>query len=157
MTRAAAAAAPLLAAPLLVALLAGCGGSVADLDRAQASRAPAAAPSPFCAAVQAGSAATAPLSGRSGLPPEELAPAVDAVRQANEDLVDTAPQELRTDVEVYVRALNLQLDALLANGGDSAALARDAALSTAVNTPENIAANQRVQDYVRRSCTASAG
>lgn len=157
MTRAAAAVAPFLAAPLLVALLAGCGGSVADFDRVEPSRAPAAPPSPFCAAVEAGSTATAPLNGRTGIPPEELDPAVDAVRQANENLVDTAPQELRADVEIYVRALDLQLDALLANGGDSTALARDAALATAVNTPENIAANQRVQDYVRRTCTATAG
>lgn len=144
-------------APLLITLLAGCGGSVADFDRVEPTRAPAAPVSPFCEAVDAGSAAITPLNGRTGVPPEELTPTIEAVRQANEALVDTAPQDLRADVEVYVRALGLQLDALLANGGDSTALARDAALASAVNTPENIAANQRVQEYVRSTCTASTG
>ena len=140
-----------------IVLVAGCGGSVAGLDRVEPTRAPAGPPSPFCAAVQASSAATTPLSGRSGVPPEELSNTVDAVRLANDDLVQTAPDEIRDDVEQYVAALDLQLDALLANGGDSTALATDAALASAVNTPENVAANQRVQEYVRTTCSAAAG
>lgn len=144
--------------PLLVVLaLAGCGGSVADADRVQPTRAAPAPPSPFCAALEATSAATAPLNGRTGVPPEELSNTVDAVRAANDELVEAAPAELRADVERYVAALDLQLDALLANGGDTAALATDAALASAVNTPENVEANQRVQDYVRSTCSPGAG
>ena len=144
--------------PLLVVLVAaGCGGSVADSDGVAPSRAPTAPPPPFCAALEAAGAATAPLDGRTGVPAEELGTTVDAVRQANEELVDTAPDELRTDVERYVAALDLQLDALLANGGDTVALATDAELASAVNTPENVAANQRVQEYVRRTCGPVAG
>lgn len=144
--------------PLLVVLIAaGCGGSVADADGVAPTRAPAAPPPPFCAALQATTAATAPLNGRTGVPAEELSNTVDAVREANEELVETAPDELRADVQRYVAALDLQLDALLANGGDTTALQTDAELAAAVNTPENAAANQRVQGYVRRTCPPVAG
>lgn len=144
--------------PLLVVLVVtGCGGSVADADGIAPTRAPAAPPPPFCAALQATTAATAPLDGRTGVPAEELSNTVDAVREANEELVETAPDELRADVQRFVAALDLQLDALLANGGDVPALQTDTELAAAVNTPENVAAHQRVQAYVARTCPPVAG
>lgn len=137
-------------------LVTGCGASVADRDGARPpSDAAAAPPSPFCTAVRAADEASAPLQGRSGVPAEELTNTVEDVRAANTDLVETAPQEIRADVQTYVRALDLQLDALVANGGDTAALSSDAALTSAVNTPENAAASRRVQDYVRAECAAA--
>lgn len=143
---------------LLVVLgaLAGCGSSVADRDGPAPAAASGAPPPPFCAALEASLAATAPLTNRSGVPAEELGNAVDAARRANVELVDTAPANLRADVERYVAALELQLDALLANGGDTLALRGDEALTTAINTPETVAAGQRVQAYVQDTCTPTA-
>lgn len=144
--------------PFLVVLaLAGCGGSVADFDGVEPTRAPAPPPSPFCSALQAAGDATTPLEGRTGVPPEELSTTVETVRQANQELVETAPDEVRSSVERYVAALDLQLDALVANGGDTTALQSDAELAAAVNSPENVEANQRVQEYVRRTCGPVAG
>ncbi len=147
------------ALPLLLvvlATLAGCGSSVADRDRPAPVQATAATPSPFCGALEESLAATAPLTNRSGVPAEELSNAVDAARRANAALVDTAPQNVRADVERYVAALDLQLDALLANGGDTLALRSDEALATAITAPETVAAQQRVQAYVEDTCTPTA-
>jgi hypothetical protein len=143
---------------LLVVLgaLAGCGGSVADRDGPAPVRASTAPPSPFCTALEASLQATAPLANRTGVPAEELTNAVEAARRANTELVDTAPPTLRADVQRYVAALDLQLAALLANGGDTVALRTDAALSSAVNTPETVAAGQRVQTYVQETCGSTA-
>ncbi len=140
---------------LLVVLgaVAGCGSSVADRDGPAPVRATTAPPTPFCAALETSLQATAPLSNRTGVPAEELTNAVDAARRANTELVDTAPANLRADVERYVAALDLQLQALLDNGGDTVALRGDAALTSAVNTPETVAAGQRVQTYVQDTCT----
>lgn len=140
----------------LLFALAGCGGSVADRDRPEPTRAQPPAPtSPFCSAVQAGNTAAAPLDTlavRGSAPPEELSTTVDAVRRSNAALLDTAPQEIRADVDRYVRVVDLQLDALLANGGDLAALQADQALSTQINAPDNVSASQRVRDYVTENC-----
>ncbi len=140
---------------LLVVLgaVAGCGSSVADRDGPAPVRATTAPPTPFCSALETSLQATAPLANRTGVPAEELTNAVDAARRANTELVDTAPTTLRADVERYVAALDLQLQALLDNGGDTAALRADTALTSAVNTPETVAAGQRVQTYVRDTCT----
>lgn len=143
---------PLLLLLVVTGVVAGCGSSVADRDGPPPTRAAAAAPAPFCTALDASLAATAPLENRTGVPAEELSNAVDGARLANGDLVDTAPPELRADVERYVAALDLQLAALLANGGDTLALRSDSALARAVNTPETVAAGQRVQAYVRSTC-----
>lgn len=132
--------------------LTGCGSSVADRDGPAPVRATTAPPPPFCAALEASLRATAPLENRTGIPAEELTNAVEGARRANTELVDTAPTPLRPDVERYVAALDLQLAALQANGGDTVALQRDAALASAVNTPETVAAGQRVQTYVRENC-----
>ncbi|GAA3227063.1 hypothetical protein GCM10017691_17130 [Pseudonocardia petroleophila] len=148
----------LLPATLLVLALAGCGGSVADRDRPDTTRERAAPASPFCAAVTTTNTALAPLSSPTaqGIPAEQLTNTADAVRAGTAQLLNTAPEEIRADVERYVRVVDLQLDALVANGGDSAALAGDPAFTAQVNTPENTAASQRVRDYVARNCVAGA-
>jgi hypothetical protein len=143
-----------LAAALVLAL-AGCGGSVADRDRPAPTRQQAAPASPFCAAVQAGNAAAAPLAARGGIVPEELSNTVDAVRRNNVQLLNTAPEQIRGDVESYVRVVDLQLTALLANGGDAAALQGDTALAAQINAPEAVAANERVRDYVTENCSVA--
>ena len=142
---------------LLVLALAGCGGSVADRDRPDATRERAAPPSPFCTAVVATNTALAPLSSPTAqaIPAEELTNTADAVRAGTAQLLASAPDEIRADVERYVGVVDLQLDALVANGGDGAALAADAEFTARVNTPENSAASRRVRDYVTRTCTAS--
>lgn len=149
----------LLGAALLT-LLAGCGGSLADRDR-PAARAPEPVPlSPFCAAVAASGEAAAPfdvVDSGGRVAPEQLAPAVDAIRRSNTELLTTAPPEIRPDVQTYVEVIELQLDALLAGGGDGAALTRDPELVSRVNTPENTAANDRVLAYVTRTCASQGG
>ncbi|MBW0114629.1 hypothetical protein [Pseudonocardia abyssalis] len=148
----------LLPAALLVLALAGCGGSVADRDRPDPARERAAPASPFCAAVLTTNTALAPLSSPTaqGIPAEQLTNTAEAVRAGTAQLLDTAPEEIRADVERYVRVVDLQLDALVANGGDSAALAGDAEFTAQVDTPENTTASQRVRDYVARNCVAGA-
>jgi hypothetical protein len=151
--------AALLAALVVTAGATGCGlgGSVADADRRSTDRTESRAPaqSPFCAASRANTQAVAPLNRlvATGAPDrEELADAVEEVRRTGADLLLAAPPEIREDVQQTVDAVDLQLDALLANGGDGRAVAQDPALSSRLNSPELTAAGQRVTDYVTRTC-----
>jgi hypothetical protein len=140
------------------AAVVGCGGSVADADRRDPVRTTPPPPSPFCAAAQANLDAIRPLNGlvaRGSVPPDELDRTVTAVRRAGTDMLDTAPGEIRPDVERTVQAVNLQLDALVANGGDAAALSRDPQLASRLNSPEFAGAADRVRSYVARTCTAT--
>ena len=54
-----------------------------------------------------------------------------------------------------MRAVDLQLDVLLANGGDTAAL-RNVQLTNQLDSPEYTEAGERVRAYVERTCTAVA-
>jgi hypothetical protein len=138
-------------------VLVGCGSSVADADARDPTRRAPAAGSPFCAAAQSNLQAIRPLNGllaQGRVPPDELTDAVGAVRRAGADMVLAAPEEIRVDVERTVQALDLQLDALLANGGDQSALARDTELTNRLNSPEFAGAGERVRAYVERTCTA---
>ena len=54
-----------------------------------------------------------------------------------------------------MQAVNLQLDALVANGGDAAAIARDPELVARLSSPELTGAGERYRTYVNRTCTAS--
>jgi hypothetical protein len=141
-------------------VLTGCGSSVADADSPDPRRTTAAAPtSPFCAAAQANLQAIRPLNGlvaRGQVPPDELADTVATVRRAGADMTLTAPNDIRDDVERTVQALDLQLDALVASGGDASALTRDPQLTARLNSPEFAGAGERVRAYVERTCTAGA-
>jgi hypothetical protein len=150
-------------AVVVCALVAACGGSVADSDlrgarATSATKAPAA--SPFCSASRASSAAIGPLNalvGRGNVNPNELARAVEEVRRAETDLLGTAPSDIRADVRTTVDAVDAQLDALLAHGGDSAAVSADPALRARLAAPELTAANQRLTAYLTRNCAGSRG
>jgi hypothetical protein len=142
------------------ALLMGCGSSVADADSADPTRRAPAPPSPFCAAAQANLEAIRPLNGlvaQGRVPPDQLADTVAAVRRAGQDMVLAAPDDIRTDVERTVQAVDLQLDVLLRSGGDQTALTRDTALVNRLNSPEFAGAGERVRAYVERNCTPGAG
>ncbi len=150
-----------LAALIALVLLTGCGGSVADSD-APAARptrdAPTASADPFCEASRANADAIGPLNAlvSTGSPDrQELARAVDAVRRAGADLLQVAPPEIRGDVEQTVDAVDVQLDALLANGGDGRAIGRDPAVASRLNSPELAAASERLTSYVTRTCGAT--
>jgi hypothetical protein len=143
---------------VLVGAIVGCGSSVADADAPDPSRAAAAPPSPFCTAAEANLQAIRPLSGflaQGRVPPEELNDTAGAVRRAGAEMVLAAPEEIRFDVERTVQAVDLQLDALVANGGDAAAL-RDADLTNRLNSPEFTGAGERVRAYVERTCTVGS-
>jgi hypothetical protein len=142
------------AALVLGALAAGCGGSVADTDAPLRNRTSSPPPSPFCAAVRANSDAIRPLNDltRNGIPAKNLAATIDAVRFTGADLVNTAPADLRADVQRTVEAVNLQLDALVAAGGNAGATARDPAVTARLNAPELAAASKRVGSYVAQNC-----
>jgi hypothetical protein len=139
-------------------MLLGCGGSsVADADAPDPTRRAPAPPSPFCAAAQANLEAIRPLNGlvaQGQVPRDQLASTVAAVRRAGQDMVFAAPDDIRTDVERTVQALGLQLDVLVANGGDQSALSRDSELVNRLNSPEFAGAGERVRAYVERNCTA---
>lgn len=151
-------AAPLTYALLLTGALSGCGlgGSVADSDARSAGterRAPVEAP--FCAAARANNDAITPLNrlaSEDGVDRDELVQAVDAVRRSGLDLVTAAPPEIRDDVQQTVDAVDMQLDVLLANGGDGRAVGTDPALSARLDSAELAAAGEKVSDYLTRSC-----
>jgi hypothetical protein len=147
----------LAAALVTCAITAGCGGSVADADAREPTRPATPVTSPFCLAAQANVAAIRPLSAlitHGGAAPEELSNTVDAVRSAGSAMLDAAPDEIRPDVERTVQAADLQLDALLANGGDGAAVARDPQLNARLGSAEFTGARERVQAYVDNNCGA---
>jgi hypothetical protein len=141
-------------------VLLGCGGgSVADADAPDPTRRAPAPPSPFCAAAQANLEAIRPLNGlvaQGRVPPDQLASTVAAVRRAGQDMVFAAPSDIRADVERTVEALDMQLDVLVASGGDQAALTRDTELVNRLNSPEFAGAGERVRAYVERNCIAGA-
>ena len=141
-------------------LLVACGGSVADADsnsEGLAQSRDSAPPSPFCAAARANAEAIRPLNAMAtgGTRPDSLSSTVDDVRRTGAELVRVAPDEIRSDVERTVQAVNLQLDALVANGGDTGALARDPELVARLSSPELAGAGERYRTYVNRTCTAS--
>lgn len=145
-----------LVAPLAVALLtAGCGGSLADADSAgPRTTTRAAAPDPFCAAVEANSAAARPLQGLGDRRPDpaELAAADEELRRTGAEVLASAPNEIRTSVQEVLAVANLQLQVLRTVGGDSAAAARDPALSQRLRSPAYTSAVERVQEYLRTNC-----
>lgn len=138
--------------------LLGCGGSsVADADAPDPTRRAPARTSPFCTAAQANLEAIRPLNGlvaQGRVPPDQLASTVAAVRRAGQDMVFAAPDDIRADVERTVQALDMQLDVLVASGGDQAALTRDTELVNRLNSPEYTGAGERVRTYVERNCAA---
>jgi hypothetical protein len=150
------------AAPVLVmlacSLLAACGGSVADADgdSPRSSRS-VAEPTPFCAAARANSEAIRPLNAMAngGSGPTNLAGTVDEVRRTGAELLRVSPDDIRPDVERTMLAVNLQIDALVANGGDISAVARDPELVARLSSPELTGANERYRTYVGRTCTSS--
>lgn len=153
--RGAVAAAALCAGVLLTA----CGGSVADADDGPTTRTTTAPTTPFCAAARANSDAIRPLNAliaRGAVPPAELETTVEAVRRAGSDLLVVAPADLRDDVERTVRAVEVQLDALVASGGDGTAVNRDPAVAAQLEDTELRAATQRVTAYVSSTCGAPA-
>jgi hypothetical protein len=136
-------------------LLTACGGSVADADSESPSPSRTlTASSPFCAAARASSEAIRPLNAMAagGARPENLPNTVDQVRRTGAELLRVAPDEIRPDVERTVQAVNLQLDALIANGGDAGAVARDPELVARLNSPELAGAGERYRIYVSRTC-----
>jgi hypothetical protein len=141
-------------------VLLGCGGSsVADTDAPDPTRRAPAPASPFCAAAQANLEAIRPLNGlvaQGRVPRDELVRTVDAVRRAGQDMVYAAPNDIRTDVERTVEALDMQLDVLVASGGDQTALSRDTDLVNRLNSPEFVGAGERVRAYVERNCRTGA-
>ena len=148
-------------AALVLALVAGlagagCGGSVADADNPapRVAQAPQ-PPSPFCAAAEENRQAVRPLNGlvaRGPVPPDQLAQTVAAIRQTGADMVNTAPPEVRADVEHTVQTLEMQLDVLVANGGDAAAVSRDPQVTARLGSQEAIGASQRLRSYLERAC-----
>jgi hypothetical protein len=150
-----------LAAAAAYALLAACGGSVADADSGRpvpTTRPLSPQAAPFCAAVQANIDAVRPLNGLSLSGPgnatgDGLTAAVSKARLSGVALVDAAPDKLRDDVQRVVRAMDVELDALVAANGDTARAARDPAVVAANDTPEVAAAGERVHTYVQQNCT----
>jgi hypothetical protein len=145
------------AAVISCSLLMACGGSVADADSVSSrsrTSPTGAAPSAFCIAARASSEAIRPLNGlASGGPrPANLPGTVDEVRRTGAELIRVSPDEIRPDVERTVQAVNLQLDVLVANGGDASALSRDPELIAQLSSPELAGAGERYRIYVNRTC-----
>jgi hypothetical protein len=152
--------APFACALVMIGALGGCGlgGSVADSDARSAAASPerrAPAEDAFCAASRANSEAISPLNrlvSGDQADREELVRAVDAVRRSGMDMVTAAPPEIRDDVQQTVDAVDMQLDALLANGGDGRAVSADPTLSARLDSAELAAAGEKVTAHLTRSC-----
>lgn len=150
-----------VAAVAAVGTLAACGSSVADADSTGAVRTTRAVSGPatrFCAAVSANADAIRPLGSLAAngtLTADQLRSTVAAARASGADLIDTAPADIRPDVQRTVEALNLQLTALVAAGGDLRAAARDPAVAAQLGSPDLAAASQRVSGYVGQNCQRS--
>lgn len=156
LSRIAAAAIAVLGSWLLVA----CGSSVADADTNSGGSGQTRStvpPSQFCIAARANAEAIRPLNtlAAGGSRPESLSSTIDEVRRTGAELLRVSPDEIRTDVERTVKAVNLQLDALLANDGDASAIARDPDLVAQLSSPELAGAGERYRTYVNRTCTPS--
>ena len=78
------------------------------------------------------------------------------MRSAYAEVLATAPGEIRADVERSVAAVDLQLDALEAADGDTAAVARDEELRSRLTAPEYAQAAERVRDYIGEHCGIDA-
>ena len=149
--------APVVAAILAAAfLLAGCGGSLADADTPAPPRPDRTRPGDFCGAVLAGTRAAQPLAAlltRGGtVPRDQLTTATETVRSAYAEVLATAPGEIRADVERSVAAVDLQLDALEAADGDTAAVADNAELRGRLTAPEYVQAAEQVRNYIGEHC-----
>jgi hypothetical protein len=149
--------APVVAAILAAAfLLAGCGGSLADADTPAPPRPDRTRPGDFCGAVLAGTRAAQPLAAlltRGGtVPRDQLTTAAETVRSAYAEVLATAPGEIRADVERSVAAVDLQLDALEAADGDTAAVADNAELRGRLTAPEYVQAAEQVRNYIGEHC-----
>ena len=149
--------APVVAAILAAAfLLAGCGGSLADADTPAPPRPDRTRPGDFCGAVLAGTRAAQPLAAlltRGGtVPRDQLTTAAETVRSAYAEVLATAPGEIRADVERSVAAVDLQLDALEAADGDTAAVAGNAELRSRLTAPEYVQAAEQVRNYIGEHC-----
>jgi hypothetical protein len=131
----------------------GCGGSVADADAPRPTRTAPVVQSVFCQAVQANNEALRPLYAlppRGTIKPDDLRHTADAVRRSGADLVSVSPAEIRKDMQRFTETTNLQIDALVAAGGSTAAVNPDVAAR--INTPEVLSVNQRVSAYVTKAC-----
>ena len=148
--------APVVALLAAALLLAGCGGSLADADTPAPPRPDRTRPGDFCSAVLAGTRAAQPLATlltRGGtVPRDQLTTAAEAVRSAYAEVLATAPGEIRADVERSVAAVDLQLDALEAADGDTAAVAGNAELRSRLTAPEYVQAAEQVRDYIGEHC-----
>ena len=150
--------AALVVAVIGYSLLLACSGSVADADgdepRISRSAAP---PTPFCAAARANSEAIRPLNAMAtgGARPANLAGTVEEIRRTGTELLRVSPDDVRPDVERTVVAVNLQIDALVANGGDINAVARDPELVARLSSPELTGASERYRSYVLLTCNSS--
>lgn len=135
-----------------LALLAGCGGSLADRDTPPERRIEAPPSSPFCDAVTANAAAVRPLGtavARGTGPTPELRELIAEVRRTNQELLAVGPGEIAADLERSIAGSTVQLDALEA-GGSSAAQAPP--VRSAVEDPEFVAASERIREYVQANC-----
>jgi hypothetical protein len=148
--------APVMALVAAALVLAGCGGSLADADTPASPRPDRSRPDDFCSAVLAGTRAAQPLATlltRGGtVPRDQLTTAAEAVRSAYAEVLATAPGEIRADVERSVAAVDLQLDALEAANGDTAAVAGNAELRSRLTAPEYVQAAEQVRDYISEHC-----
>ncbi|WP_232665414.1 hypothetical protein [Pseudonocardia sp. TRM90224] len=151
-------------APLVVAVLgagvlvAACGGSVADTDRPAGQQRNQPPPTPFCAAAAANSDTLEPMIAfvNGGPAPQRLDDLVDELRRTGSEMTITSPEELRGDVQRLIDIQNLQLDAIVAAGGDARALQSNVDLRAKVTAPEMSVARQRVSGYVTANCGIGA-
>lgn len=142
--------------PVVLVLIAGCGGSLATQPGSSrpATTTSAQAETPFCEAVKAGRDAAQPVNGIGiGRSVGDVAEVIANVRAANQQVTALAPGELRADFDRANQLDERRLELLEANGGDVLAVARDPELAQARSDPEYQAASQRINDYVRANCS----
>lgn len=154
-----------LIALVAATVLAGCGGGTEEIpadvppEVAEQVTEQVQAAADFCAAAQANIDAGAALTefARAGQPPrpaEEIEAVLEPIRESNEQLVASAPEEAKADVEQIAQVAELRMAAFEASSGDPAAANSDPAyLEAAKAAAEPIA---RFQQYLRVRCRIDA-
>lgn len=146
----------------VLATAAAVSGCSSDPNEAVLDEAAAAAQSvqAFCDAARANVEAAKPVAalnskGPAPHPAEEITAAVEPLRESNQAMLDTAPDQVRPDAQMAYDLAEMQLGLYESSGGDPAAVTADPAY--VAKAQESDAALQRMQSFLRTACGVDAG
>lgn len=113
----------------------------------------------FCDAARANIEAAKPLAdlnadGPAPHPADQLAAAIEPLRESNQAMLDAAPAQVRPDAELAHQLAEMQLSIYESSGGDATAVSADAGYVAKVR--ETDASIKRMQGFLRTVCRIDA-